>query len=51
MDGKTEDMIFNTSDSSAGKPARVPLRGVCVCKTKEKLKYTDYFFSTAAPVV
>lgn len=35
----TKDLFFffflNTSDDSVGKPARIPLRGVCVCKTKE----------------
>lgn len=52
IESKAKGLIFNTSDGSAGKPARIPLRGVCVCKTKDKLKYTDYyFFSTAAPVV
>lgn len=38
-------LIFNTSDSSAGKPAQIPIKGrVCVCKTKENHKYTDSFF-------
>lgn len=49
VESQTEDLIFNTSDGSAGKLHRHH-EGECVCKTKEKPKYTDYFFFTAAPV-
>lgn len=41
-----KDLIFNTSDSSAGKPARIPIKGsVCVKQRKTTNILTFIFFS------